>query len=77
PEHLHLTTDAGRGARRLREAIDFSGTLPEVVDRATREIERIKIEQALEESEDRQEASRALGVSYRTLLNKIRDYGLE
>jgi DNA-binding NtrC family response regulator len=61
---------------RLRELIDFSGPLTTVVDRAVQKVEKVKIEEVLARSASKQEAADALGISYRTLLAKIRQHGL-
>jgi DNA-binding NtrC family response regulator len=56
----------------------WEGTLQEVSARATAHIERFKIETALRESKwNKTRAAEKLGVSYKTLLNKIRALGLE
>jgi DNA-binding NtrC family response regulator len=56
---------------------DLSGTLSEATSRATQIIERQKIAQALAECDDNKtRAADLLGVSYKTLLTKIRDYHL-
>lgn len=62
-----------RGAAATREAQSASGD--EVLD--LRELERRAILRSLERSRgNRTEASRVLGISVRTLRNKIREYGL-
>ncbi|HJY85468.1 MAG TPA: sigma-54 dependent transcriptional regulator [Candidatus Acidoferrales bacterium] len=56
----------------------WEGTLQEVSARAAEHIERFKIETALRESKwNKTRAAEKLGVSYKTLLNKIRALGLE
>ena len=56
---------------------DLSGTLSEVADRAVRLVERRKISDALRAHEgNKTRAAEALGVSYKTLLTKIKDYNL-
>jgi DNA-binding NtrC family response regulator len=58
-------------------AMDVSGTLAEAADRAVRLVERRKIKEALSASEgNKTRAAEALGVSYKTLLTKIKDYNL-
>jgi DNA-binding NtrC family response regulator len=57
--------------------LDLSGTLSEAADRAVRAVERRKIAGALRDSEgNKTRAAEALGVSYKTLLTKIKDYEL-
>ena len=72
------------GASRLEELIDEmeerAGELPlrEVGRRAALEAERNTIERVLFETHwNRKQAARLLGVSYKTLLQKIRECGLE
>ncbi len=56
---------------------DTSGTLGEAAERAVTLVERRKIADALAEYDDNKtRAAEALGVSYKTLLTKIRDYNL-
>ncbi|HYP52136.1 MAG TPA: helix-turn-helix domain-containing protein, partial [Pyrinomonadaceae bacterium] len=56
---------------------DFSGTLAEVAERAVRLVERRKIADALRAHEgNKTRAAESLGVSYKTLLTKIKDYNL-
>ncbi len=71
------------GGRRRDEAafqdlVDLNGTLAEAAGRAAAMAERIKISRALEESGGvRSRAALSLGVSQKTLLAKIREYGLD
>jgi DNA-binding NtrC family response regulator len=60
-----------------RAAFDLSGTLAEAADRAVRSVERRKISEALRAHEgNKTRAAEALGVSYKTLLTKIKEYDL-
>jgi DNA-binding NtrC family response regulator len=60
----------------LSEA-DLSGTLSDATERAVRAVERRKITDALRDSGgNKTRAAEALGVSYKTLLTKIKDYEL-
>jgi DNA-binding NtrC family response regulator len=62
----------------LADAFDWGGTLQEVGTRAVEHVERFKIESALKSSKwNKTRAAEQLGVSYKTLLNKIRLLGLE
>jgi DNA-binding NtrC family response regulator len=62
----------------LAEAFEWEGTMQEVTLRAIEHIERFKIEAALRASKwNKTRAAELLGVSYKTLLNKIRGLGLE
>jgi DNA-binding NtrC family response regulator len=58
-------------------AIELSGTLAESVERAVSFVEQRKIKEALAAAEgNKTRAAEALGVSYKTLLTKIKEYGL-
>ena len=59
------------------EQVDLSGTLSEVAHRALRAVERKRIVRALEANAgNKSKTAEDLGVSYKTLLNKIKDYAL-
>jgi two-component system response regulator AtoC len=75
---------ADRGGSSLRELIEeierSAGELPlrEVGRRVSLEAERLTIDRALQQTHwNRKRAARMLGVSYKTLLQKIRECGLE
>src|SRR5205814_8898654 len=56
---------------------DLSGTLNEANDRAVQMVERRKIADALAQTDgNKTRAAAVLGVSYKTLLTKIKDYDL-
>jgi DNA-binding NtrC family response regulator len=62
----------------LEEQFLWEGPLDEVSQRAVAHVERFKIQNALQESKwNKTRAAQKLGVSYKTLLNKIRSLGLE
>jgi DNA-binding NtrC family response regulator len=62
----------------LVHLLDLSGSLAEVSGRAARSAERLKIRQALELSNwNKTRASELLDISYKTLLNKVKEYHLE
>jgi DNA-binding NtrC family response regulator len=57
--------------------LDLSGTLSDVAHRALTLVERKKILAALEtNSGNKSRTAEDLGISYKTLLNKLKDYGL-
>jgi DNA-binding NtrC family response regulator len=57
--------------------LDMTGTLSEIADRATRFVERKAISEALRLHDgNKTRAAETLGVSYKTLLTKIKDYEL-
>ncbi len=59
------------------EQLDLSGTLSEVAHRALHVVERRKISNALEANlGNKSKTAEDLGVSYKTLLNKIKEYSL-
>ena len=58
--------------------LDLSGSLTDVSARATRAAEKSKIKQALELTAwNKTQAAEMLDVSYKTLLNKVKEYELE
>ena len=62
----------------LDERFAWEGPLEEVSQRAVEHVERFKIQNALRESKwNKTRAAEKLGVSYKTLLTKIRGLGLE
>jgi DNA-binding NtrC family response regulator len=62
----------------LEEQFLWEGPLEEVSQRAVTHVERFKIQVALRESKwNKTRAAESLGVSYKTLLHKIRTLGLE
>ena len=62
----------------LDEKFSWDGPLEEVSQRAVAHVERFKIAEALRESKwNKTRAAEKLGVSYKTLLHKIRALGLE
>ncbi len=62
----------------LDEQFLWDGPLEDVSQRAVAHVERFKIQNALRESKwNKTRAAEKLGVSYKTLLNKIRALGLE
>lgn len=76
PVDLGLVARAGEEYESLG-AIDLSGTLSEVGQRALRFVERSKILEALKtNSGNKSRTAEELGVSYKTLLTKIKDYDL-
>jgi DNA-binding NtrC family response regulator len=61
----------------LADTVDLSGTLSDVAHRALRLVERCKIAGALKSNDgNKTKTAEDLGVSYKTLLAKIRDYNL-
>jgi transcriptional regulator with GAF, ATPase, and Fis domain len=81
PRHLNLSFRAAASAPppvSPWDQIDLTGTLSEVLRRATAEVERRKIEMALRDSgNNKQRAADILQISYKTLLQKLKDYGID
>src|SRR5262249_32207534 len=80
PRHLNLSfrEAIAPAAAAPPDAIDLSGTLADATRRVVAEVERRKILLALEEAGGQKpRAADLLQVSYKTLLQKIKDYGLE
>ncbi len=81
PRHLNLSfreAVAPPSQAAEAEALDLSGTLADATRRVVAEVERRKILLALEEAGGQKpRAADLLQVSYKTLLQKIKDYGLE
>jgi len=76
PADLGLGQTATDDADALRQ-IDLSGTLSDVAHRALRLVERRKIQSALAANDgNKSKTAEDLGVSYKTLLNKMKDYTL-
>jgi DNA-binding NtrC family response regulator len=74
PADLHL--DAGT-EQRIGDVFDLSGSLADATERATRDVEKAKIAEALRGTSSRNEAADLLGISARTLAAKMKEYGLE
>src|SRR5712691_9449995 len=71
---LHL----GAGSElRIGDVFDLSGSLAHATERATREVEKAKIAEALRGTSSRSDAADRLGISSRTLAAKMKEYGLE
>ena len=81
PRDLGLA-DLGPAGSPVAEAdalpqLDLSGTLSDVAHRTLRLVERRKIARVLEANlGNKSKSAEDLGVSYKTLLNKIKEYGL-
>jgi transcriptional regulator with GAF, ATPase, and Fis domain len=80
PRHLNLSFRqpvVAAAAATPWEEIDLSGTMTEALRRVTTEVERRKLERALGEAAgNRQRAAEALQISYKALVQKLKEYGL-
>ena len=61
----------------ITEDFNFKGNLKQVTSRATKAIEKIKIEDVLKQVDfNKTKAAKILEISYKTLLDKIKEYGI-
>ena len=78
PADLNFAFQQRRQTDDFVHALDLTGSLSDVAGRATRSAEKVKIKQALELSGwNKTVAAELLSVSYKTLLTKVKDYGIE
>ena len=81
PRHLNLSfvdTRPPEAAPSPWAQMDLSGTLNEVTRRVTAEVEKVKLEEALQEADNNKgRAAELLGVSYKTLLAKLKEHRIE
>lgn len=78
PEDLNFAFEHRRGTEDFVHHLDLSGSLAEVSNRASRAAEKVKVKQALELANwNKTQAAEILAVSYKTLLNKVKEYELE
>ena len=78
PEDLNFAFQQRKTADDFVHFLDLSGSLTDVANRATRAAERVKIKQVLEIANwNKTQAAETLEVSYKTLLNKVKEYELE
>jgi DNA-binding NtrC family response regulator len=78
PEDLHLAFHQAQPTADVPEGFDLSGTLSEASLRAMILVEKSKISQALRQAKwNKTKTAEALSVGYKTLLSKIKEYGLE
>ena len=57
--------------------VDLSGSLSDVAQRAIRQVERAKIQEVLDANDgNKNRTAEELGISYKTLLTKLKDYDL-
>jgi DNA-binding NtrC family response regulator len=80
PRHLNLSSRPGPVVSATSspwEQIDLSGNMGDVLRRVTAEVERRKVEQAMRDAlGNKQRAADLLLVSYKSLVQKLREYGI-
>jgi DNA-binding NtrC family response regulator len=77
PQDLGLGGASDGGDSEVLQQLDLSGTLSDVGHRALRLVERRKIAHVLEANlGNKSKTAEDLGVSYKTLLNKMKEYAL-
>jgi DNA-binding NtrC family response regulator len=82
PRHLNLSSALQPFIRTEPvtpwDQLDLSGSLRDVVARVTAEVEKRKVEQAIRDSGDnRQRAADILQITYKALVQKLREYGID
>jgi DNA-binding NtrC family response regulator len=81
PRHLNLSFVADVAAEEPPSPwsqFDFSGSLADVTRRATAEVERLKIRDALKEADSNKgRAAELLQISYKSLISKLKEHGIE
>jgi DNA-binding NtrC family response regulator len=78
PQDLNFAFQQRKQPDDFAHMLDLSGSLSDVAGRAVSAAEKIKIKQALELSNwNKTVAAEVLKVSYKTLLNKVKEYELE
>jgi DNA-binding NtrC family response regulator len=79
PRHLNLSVRTGSVPVPVSpwDQIDLAGSMQEATRRVTVEVERRKIEQALQDAGgNKQKAAEALQISFKALTGKVREYGI-
>src|SRR5437870_1855840 len=78
PEDLNFAFQGRKRSEDFVHFLDLSGSLSDVSNRAACVAEKAKIKQVLELSNwNKTQAAETLNVSYKTLLNKVKEYELE
>ncbi|HEX7152372.1 MAG TPA: sigma-54 dependent transcriptional regulator [Thermoanaerobaculia bacterium] len=77
PRDVNVTPSDRAADELFRDALDLSGSLSEVTERATRILERLKIVDALRRTQTRNEAADLLGIAPRTLAAKMKELQID
>jgi DNA-binding NtrC family response regulator len=81
PRHLHLSfvePPSPEPPAGPWEQLDLGGTLAEVTRRVIADVEKVKIERVLSDTDhNRGRAAELLGITYKTLLSKLKEHRLE
>jgi DNA-binding NtrC family response regulator len=78
PEDLNFAFEQRKRTDDFVHFLDLSGSLSDVANRASRAAEKVKIQQTLELANwNKTVAAERLSVSYKTLLNKVKEFQLE
>jgi DNA-binding NtrC family response regulator len=86
PHHLHLSfrdaplpgSPSPADESAVWSTVDFSGSLADVTRRVVADVEKLKIQQVMNEAAgNRGRAAELLRISYKALLGKLRDYSIE
>jgi DNA-binding NtrC family response regulator len=76
PDEIEIASEEG-GEKEARELVEPTGRLADVAKAAAIKAERTAIEDTLQQVRwNRRRAAEQLGVSYKTLLNKIKECGI-
>ena len=78
PQDLNFAFEQRKRSEDFVHFLDLSGSLADASGRASQAVEKVKIKQALELNNwNKTQAAEMLEVSYKTLLNKVKEYELE
>ncbi len=73
---LNVLDGRDASGEKIRQLFDLSGSLADVTSQAVSRLEKMKIEDALAQCSNRNEAAELLGISSRALLSKMKEHGI-